>query len=413
MPRHRTLALALLVAACALPARAEEAPSGTPAHEASGKDAPETAVSGGDGAAPSAWPTTRTPMPFDVMRSVQALQDQVARGNAPAIRVQALLLRRFMQSFLQADPAVWQDERNRRAAILFTLSGGPPELLEGLQRENLLGAGYEALVQGALLYVRNDLQGAYKQFALVDPMSIESVLGGQISLAMGQIQQFDKPLVALEHLDQARLLAPGGLIEEAALRLEALLANDQKQEAQADHLARRYFDRYADSTYAANFEARFASIMTDRARTDATGAFESMSDVVAGLPEDRQVRLFLAVARRSLVEGNLAFAQLGAARALTADDLSPADRTRGRLYEVASTLAALGLDEGARQLAEIDRSMLHPEDALLLDAAYRVLDGIGAPDMAVAETPADDVPILARAEQALSASAGALETDHP
>lgn len=405
MQRRGSVRAACLLAGLAVvvvsPALAEEAAAPVPSAEA----APE--------AAHAPWPPTRTPMPFDVMRSVQALQDQVARGNAPAIRVQALLLRRFMQSFLQADPAVWQDERNRRAAILFTLSGGPPELLEGLQRENLLGAGYEALVQGALLYVRNDLQGAYKQFALVDPMSIESVLGGQISLAMGQIQQFDKPLVALEHLDQARLLAPGGLIEEAALRLEALLANDQKQEAQADHLARRYFDRYADSTYAANFEARFASIMTDRARTDATGAFESMSDVVAGLPEDRQVRLFLAVARRSLVEGNLAFAQLGAARALTADDLSPADRTRGRLYEVASTLAALGLDEGARQLAEIDRSMLHSEDALLLDAAYRVLDGIGAPDMAVAETPADDVPILARAEQALSASAGALETDHP
>ncbi|WP_062014288.1 hypothetical protein [Aureimonas sp. AU4] len=349
-------------------------------------------------------------MPFDVMRSVQALQDQVARGNSAAIRVQAMLLRRFTQSFLQADPAVWQDARNKRAAVLFTLSGGPPELLEGLHREALLGPEYDALVEGSLRYVRNDLEGAYKQFSTIDPMAMEPVLGGQISLVLGQIQQFTKPAEALEHLDRARLLAPGGLIEEAALRLEALLSDEQGRHAEADRLARRYFDRYFESTYAANFEARFASIMTDRARGDAQAAMVAMSDVVAGLPRPRQDRLFLSVARRSVVEGNLEFGRLAAERALLSEDLSVPDRMRAQLYETASSLAKLGLDEGRLRLDAVDRATLHPEDALLLDAAYRILDGIGAPDATVAEASLPEAPVLARAEQALSAAAGELES---
>lgn len=405
------LAVTWLLAAFCAPVRAEETSDVSAPHAAPAAEPVEAAAQpAGDH---PAWPATRSPMPFDVMRSVQALQDQVARGNSAAIRVQAMLLRRFTQSFLQADPAVWQDARNKRAAVLFTLSGGPPELLEGLHREKLLGPDYDALVEGSLLYVRNDLEGAYKQLATIDTLQLEPVLGGQISLVLGQIQQFTKPVEALQHLDRARLLAPGGLIEEAALRLQALLSDEQGRHAEADRLARRYFDRYADSTYAANFEARFAAIMTDRVREGAQAAMVAMSDVVAGLPDARQDRLFLSVARRSLVEGDLDFARLASERVLLSENLSGPDRNRAQLYQTGASLAALGPDEGGRRLTAIDRAQLHPEDALLLDAAYRILDGIGAPDAAVAEADVTDVPVLARAAQALSAANGELESARP
>ncbi|WP_062212664.1 hypothetical protein [Aureimonas sp. AU12] len=410
-------ALALILAAGV--AHAEEAASAG-GHGAPAAEAPAEAGAAALPAAPldPKWTRTRTPMPFDVMRSVQFLQDQVARGNDRAIRVQALLLRRFGRTFIEADPAVWQDPRNFRAAILFTLSGGSPEVLDRLSREKLFDEAQTPLVDAARAYARNDLAVASKGLNALDLDGLEPVLAAQISLVMGQIAQVDHPADAVPHLDRARLLAPGTLIEEAALRLEAMLVDGLGQHEIADRLARQYFDRYAASSYAANFEARFGAIFAARADADPAKALASMADVIAGLPDPRQARLFLAVGRRSLVQGNLVFANQASARALALSGLPDADRARGGLYEIASRLGTSDPQAARAGLDGLDRSLLHPEDAKLLDAAYSVLGSIDAPvetaSVEVAPTAVPSAPsVLARAEQAIAGASQDLKQSQP
>lgn len=374
------------------------------------------ADAGTQGEAAAQFATTRAPMPFDVMRSVQFLQDQVARGNDRAIRVQALLLRRFGRTFLEADPAVWRDPRNFRAAILFSLSGGTPDVLDRLMREKLLDESQTALIEGTLAYVRNNLEKAKKRLADVPLAEMEPVLAAQLHLVLGQIHQGDNPKDAIAHLDQARLLAPGTLIEEASLRLGAMLVDASGDHARADQLARRYFDRFANSSYAGNFEARFSAMVTSRGSANAEEALAEMSDVIAALSGPRQQTLYLAAARRSLVEGNLQFAAASAEAALAIPGLSGSDQSRAELYKTASSLGSLKPTEARQTLDRIERAELHPEDATLLDAAYTVLDQIDAtlaampaPALNVASAKADGPAVLARAEAALAQSSQALK----
>ena len=351
------------------------------------------------------WAQSRGPMPFDIIRSLQFLQDQVARGNDRAIRVQALLLRRFGPVFLSSGAEVWADPRNRRAAVLFVLSGGPPAVLKGLMDAGVLPEEQRSLFEGALAYVENDLARARDLLSAVDLDSVEPGLAGHIHLVLGQIMQNEDVPGAVVHLDRARLLAPGGLIEEAALRLEIMLVDGLGDHAQSDRLARQYFDRYSRSSYSANFEARFAAIFSDRAQGDADQTIATMDDVIAGLPDDRRRGLYLSVGRRALVEGRLAFAHLSAGRALAIGGLSPDDEERARLYDIASSLAARPVDEARAALASLARERLHVEDLRLLDAADEVLAAINLPPTTLAA--ADDEPLAAspvvdRAERILS-----------
>lgn len=402
----RPLAAGALLLFGTLGALGNEPPAAGPG-EAAATEAPAPA----NGAPSAAFPATRPPMPFDVMRSVQFLQDQVAHGNDRAIRVQALLLRRFARSFLQADPAIWSDPRNQRAAALFALSGGPPDLLVDLKRESLLGALPAELVDGAIAYGRNDLENAGRRLAALDLGSLEPVLAAQTAMALGQIRQIEDPAAAAADLDRARLLAPGTLLEEAALRLQTLLVDDLGQHGRADHLARRYFSEFNRSAYAGNFETRFVAMMTARGRSDADMAMAAMADAVAPLDPERRRTLFLAAARRSLVEGELRFAGRAAASAEALPGASDADRTRAELYAAASGVATADPGEAARRLGAIRREALHPADQPLLDAALAVLRGIDetATPLASLQTgdgepaaPVAGASTLARAQQALA-----------
>ena len=62
--------------------------------------------------------------PYQLVRSLQSLQDQIARGDLEAHNAQPALLKRLGEKLATADSAVWKDPRNSRAAVTFLLSGG-------------------------------------------------------------------------------------------------------------------------------------------------------------------------------------------------------------------------------------------------------------------------------------------------
>ncbi|GGE19847.1 hypothetical protein GCM10011390_43880 [Aureimonas endophytica] len=396
-------------------------PEAAPAAEGEGHAAPaaegHASEGGKEGAAeavaePVGPPPTRPPMPFDIIRTLQFLQDQVARGNGRAIRVQSMLLRHFAPGFLAVEPSAWEDPRNRRAAILFALSGGPPEVLRQLIAANAFDEATKPLAEAALAYVLNDAKRAEKQLGALRLDGMEPGLAAHIHLVLGQLMQTDKVAEAIAHLDQARLLAPGGLIEEAALRLEVVLIDKVGDHERADALARQYFDRFPKSSYAGNFLARFAMVYDDRGAEDAEGALAKVYDIATRLDDADRRALLLALSRRALVAGHLEFARLAGAEALKIEGMPNEDLQRGNLYAVAAALASSDPAKAASELQSIDRSLLHPADLGLLDAANSVLthmegpveDGVGATEAAELASS----PTLERAQKLLEAVAGDL-----
>ncbi|KQT45176.1 hypothetical protein ASG43_12850 [Aureimonas sp. Leaf454] len=391
----------------AMPASAEGgAPHDASAEPAGGAAPPPPAAEGALGEAAPVFAAERGPAPYDIIRTIQFLQDQVARGNGRAIRVQSALLRRFGPVFLAADRTVWADERNQRAAVLFVLSGGPPDVLRRLMETGDFDAERKALLDGALAYVQNDLEKAGRLLATVDLDGMEPGLAAHLYLVLGQIQQMKDPDSAVRNLDQARLLAPGGLIEEAALRMEVLIAEGRGDAPTADRLARQYFDRYARSSYSANFEARFAAVYAGRKNEDPDVSVATILDVTDRLPADSRRGLLLAVARRSLVDGKLKLAELASDAAGAIDGMPAAEKQRAELYATAARLGKTVTRDSAALLDAIDRAELHPEDIKLLDAAHSVVAGIERP-LDPPEDAGDDAdmanasPVFERAQKLL------------
>ncbi|WP_152046124.1 hypothetical protein [Aureimonas psammosilenae] len=389
------------------PAEPAPAHAETPAEPSEGSDA----AHGEEEHAAAAAAPTRTPMPFDIIRTVQFLQDQVARGNGRAIRVQAMLLRRFSPNLLSADQDVWKDPRNKRAAILFALSGGPPEVLRRLIAAEIFDPDTKPIAEGALAYVQNDLKQAASLLAKIDLTDAEPGLAAHLHLVTGQLLQQDLPTVAVAHLDRARLLAPGGLIEEAALRLEVVLVDKLGDHDRADSLARQYFDRFPKSSYAENFLARFAMVYDDRGSTEPQAALDKIFDIGSRLDDGDRRALLLALSRRALIAGHLEFAQLTGSEALKINGIQDEDRQRGSLYTAAASLATMDPLKAATELQSVDRGLLHPADTGLLDAANSVLAHMEGPlsdDSTSLEAQAASSPTLDRARKLLDAVAGDL-----
>ncbi|WP_102958756.1 hypothetical protein [Mangrovicella endophytica] len=391
-----------------VPAAPAEAEAATPAHTTAGDAGP--------------WKLTRPPMPFEIIRSLQFLQDQVARGNGDAIRVQAALLRRFGPVFLATDPELWADPRNMRAAALFVFSGGPPSVLEGILASSSKFIADRTLMEGALAYVQNRLGEAKQKLSSLDFRPMEPGIAAHINLVLGQINQLDNPKSAIAYLDEARLLAPGGLIEEAALRLEVMLVEAQGDKAKSNRLARQYFDRFGESAYAGNFRARFAAVYAERKTPKASTTMAEIDDATARLPMPDRLSLYLAVGRRALVFGNMSLAGDASSAALALDAAKPADRQRAILYSIASSLPSRSIGEATATLNSIDPNLLLQPDQELLKAAYSALEELKKPALAQSDispaTPepqSTDVtgPVVARAQRLLDAVSNDLKVQGP
>jgi len=378
--------------------RSEGGPAGEPeahADEAASEHA-EAATDGeadahedenGDGTGP--WPRERAPMPYEIVRSVQFLQDQVARGNGAAIRVQAQLLRRYGPTFLEQPPEVWTDPRNLRAAALFVLSGGPPAVLRGILSTATIDGDERALLDGALAYVENRARDARAALVPIDVSEMDTALAAQLNLAVAQLQQKDAPADALHRLEQVMLAAPGTLLEEAALRMGVLLAEGIGSHKAADRYARQYFDRFADSAYAGNFRARFSAVYAARPPETKDETVATIDNATARIPDDQRLAIFLAVSRRALVGGNLPLAAAMATEALENGNAAPADSQRALLYKTAATLTTGDPVEARVALEAIDVATLHPADRKLHEAAYEVLSEMRKPLMAANIDPAE------------------------
>ena len=159
--------------------------------------------------------------PFELVRSLQAVQDGIARGDAAAHAGHIALIRQIGDRLLAADATVWSNPQNGQAVIIYLLSGGAPQLVRKLPRDKINVD--KALFDGALAYVEGRQDEAKDLLKDVKPRTISSGLGGQVALVQGALFARSEATLAIERLDDARLLLPGTLVEEAALRREILL----------------------------------------------------------------------------------------------------------------------------------------------------------------------------------------------
>ncbi|MFG1425758.1 hypothetical protein [Roseixanthobacter glucoisosaccharinicivorans] len=369
------------------PAQAHDAPGKSDGHSPAPADA--TAHGGdhkADGKASSAPPVKALVVapppamangisPMEAVRGLQRLQDKVAAGSVEAVDGQRRLLAQIDQDFRAAPQAVWQDPRNARALVIHVLSGGNPAVLRGILAQEPLPALDERLLRGALAYVEGREEQALRLFGEIDARTLPNALGAQVAIAQAATTVRKDPAKAAQLLDLARLLMPGTLVEEAALRRQILVASQSGDTDQFGRLSRQYLDRFAHSVYAGNFRQRFAAALTRMPFIDAPDGFQRLDHLLEPLDEASRREIFLLVARSAVIQGKAKTTITAAERVLASAPPLSNDAERARLYKAAAQAVTHdGFEQAQSALAALDRDRLAPPDAALLDAALVAAD---------------------------------------
>jgi len=238
-------------------------------------------------------------------------------------------------------------------------------------------------------------------------MTLPTDLGAFLALVKGSLLATEQPAAALALLDDARLLSPGTLVEEAALRRSVGIAAAQGDGARFALASTQYVEDYLYSPYASQFADAFVSgVITLHMAISQ----DKLADITAMMDPERETVIYLRIARRAAIDGFADLSAFASARAEQGrDGIHNQDDPRAQLYSSLSTVTSGTIDEVRAKLSKIDRSQLSQSDRDLLDAAQAVAGEVIAPP---APLPADK-PAPAAAKQEPVKTAAAANPDEP
>lgn len=306
--------------------------------------------------------------PLELVRSLQRIQDDVVLGDHSAVAMQRYLLALIDDRLRDSGREVFESRSNVEAALIYAMSGGNPDTLTFLAARDG-GENFDKELV-SLLEVYFDGHGAavYDRIVALLPSYAGSRLEPYLMLIAGNIAAGTKPKESLRFLDWARLLSPGTIVEEAALRRSIAVARDLGQIVDGLERAEQYGRRFLHSPYA----SQFADMVVDLALAHpAQVESETIQEILSEMDMPRRRSIYLRIARRAAIAGerDLALETAAAAREIGGDN------------EKVSLLADLyaGVADIATRPEAVDTEALSPRDVALQRAREAVSKAITAP----------------------------------
>lgn len=340
--------------------------------------------------------------PYQLVRSLQHLQDRLAAGDQAALPMQPRMLETIDQRLRAVETTAFDDPRNFRSLLIYGMSGGNPDTVELIVSRLRLEGTHEQLATAVVNYMRGRLKPAQIALAPLEPMAFAPEFGAFLALIKGSAFASDDPKSALQLLGQARLLGTGTLIEEAALRRSLALSAETGDAARFLHLAGDYARRFLRSPYASQFADAFVSGVMALHRSLDLRKLAAITEVMD--PEQEQV-IYLRIARRAAIDGLTELSAFASARAGmdSVESGEPAD-PRALLYSTLATLTSGDSSDTLQTLRGLDRASLTPNDRRLLDAAEAIVA-----DLVNASSPTigEKAPPAPQSLRPVSPSAGA------
>jgi chemotaxis protein MotC len=340
--------------------------------------------------------------PYQLVRSLQLVQDRIASGDHAALPMQAKLLEMADTRLRAAGADDFSDPKNFRALLVYGMSGGNPVTVAAAVSRAKADPQDQAIAKGIVDYLNGRPAAAIEALKPIDPMTLPADLGAFLALVKGSLLATEDPAAALALLDAARLLSPGTLVEEAALRRSVGIAATQGDAARFVLASTQYVEDYLYSPYASQFADAFVSgVITLHMAISQ----DKLADITAMMDPEREKVIYLRIARRAAIDGLADLSAFASARAEQGrNGIGNQDDPRAQLYSSLSTVTSGTIDEVRAKLGKIDRSQLSQNDRDLLDAAQAVAGEVMAPPAPLpAEKPA---PAAAKPEPVKTAAAG-------
>jgi chemotaxis protein MotC len=180
------------------------------------------------------------------------------------------------------------------------------------------------------------------------------------------------PKEALTLLDEVRLQAPHTALEEASIRRQIPLLVKQTELDRALPLAVLYFRRYGASLYAEALQESFVIQLTAQTQSKDAIAAEVLLSEFESLDSSRMSNLFLAIARQSLLSGNVTLAKSAANTVLTKGLQQDVTKNRALLYAAAADAVSSEAAAALVILGSLSSDQLTVEESQLRDGAISV-----------------------------------------
>lgn len=311
--------------------------------------------------------------PYKLVRTLNALQDQTGVGNKSAHSAQRSLLQRIGEEMATVQNEAWASPRNGRALVSFVLSGGEPGLLKRLLEQKVEIGGVDIKVAAAAAaFAERRADEARALLSDVKPREIEPSLAAHVALVQGIVFAQREPEKAIEAFELARLFAPGSLVEQGALRRQAMVESKLGRWDRAEKLAAQYLRRFGQAVYAPTFYRELVEQLALEPDNRDEDQFARLKRLFNLLGEKERRQTYLLLAERAILLGKVKMARFASARASELYDAGSRERARLDVYGAAANVASDQTPEGLAVLQSVDRRRLGTRDTLLADAAIEV-----------------------------------------
>lgn len=316
--------------------------------------------------------------PGQTLDALQRVQDSIAIGDASALPLQSELISIMDRSFAAALNGGSRELLEPELVLTYALAGGSRAVYSSFVKRTKIEPPQQELVEAISAYLEGEPDKAQQHFEKVDVQMLGLRLAPFVALAKGTANVRKHPDVAIRHFELARVMSPGTLIEEVALRRMITLHMQSGNSKRFLRASEQYGRRFIKSPYAAQFAESFVSgtVSMNEAISDA-----EIESALRAVPAIRRNALYLRLAREALIAGRLPLAAFAAASAVR-DGGSIKDPVRAaqiELYTIIAELTKAGGPSLFQRIAAIDPDRLPKEDRPLLDAARRVAEAVGRP----------------------------------
>lgn len=320
--------------------------------------------------------------PYQMLRSLQFVQDTVVTGDHSAGEMQRYLIGAIDARLRSVDPSVYSDPRNVDAALIYAMSGGNPATLEYLVSRDVSG-NFDSRVADVLRkYLKGQGVLVANSLKLMVPEYRNQRIGPYLALVAGNVAVTKTPVEALDLYDWARLTAPGTIVEEAALRRSVSIAVEADMVDRGLAYARKYARRYVHSPYASQFADLFVLLVVRHYGKEIHEA--DIEGTIAFMDADRQREVYLRIARSSAIAGKNDLARYASQRAQGIVG-GAGDRNAEALASLYGGMANIPSDKAeaaAKAITDVPLDGLSPGDLALKAAAQAVADAVVRPPSA-------------------------------
>ncbi|AGA64942.1 Chemotaxis Precursor (Motility Protein C) Transmembrane [Liberibacter crescens BT-1] len=301
--------------------------------------------------------------PYRLIRSLQTVMDTAIQGN---VNIRSSMIKDMDIQLRKTNIDAFSDQRNVEAVLIYSMIGGNPLTLEYFLSKDTKGYFDTSFIK----FLRQYLSGTAR-LNNVQIQKLQKEIDGRpivpyMALLFGNMMMVSHSSRSLQFFDQVRLLSPGTILEEIALRRSLAVAIRKGMQKNAIRYAKQYVRRFSHSTYFEHFARLLIQLfISDTIKIEKNDILE----ITSFLSPVQKYNIFFKIARYAIISNKRSLGIIATEQLKALVNLSDHSSSTIRLYEELVKLPFSDIRSIEHNLESISDKDLSSQDRSLKMAA--------------------------------------------